>query len=123
MTPAQRDKFLLKELLRHCSRMWKMYPGRKAVKYAEKGKFTCQGCGFSRRRPKHPYSKEGKLADRKIAALFEVDHIKPVGRRPKTLKGFMKYLDRKFCAVLNLRRLCKPCHKIKSAEDRKRGWK
>ena len=47
----------------------------------------------------------------------QVDHKKPVV--PKT--GFTTwdtYIKRLFCDVKNLQVLCKPCHKIKTKEER-----
>ncbi len=123
MTARERDKFILKEFLRHVPILWRRFPGRKAVKYVHKSKFVCELCGFSRKRPKHPYSRDGKAADRKVAAQFEVDHITPVGKKPTRLEGLIAYARRKLCLPSNLRVLCKDCHKGKTGKDRKRGWK
>lgn len=47
-----------------------------------------------------------------------VDHLDPVVE----LDGFRDwntYIDRLFCDPSNLRLLCKPCHRLKTAEERK----
>lgn len=123
MTEAERKKFIVREVLRHTSRMWKMYPGRKEVKYADDRKFTCVSCHRIVLRPAKRYSNLGRVVDRAAAREFEVDHVEPVGKRPKAVSGLTKYLNRKFCSIDNLRLLCKKCHKEKTGSDRKKGWK
>lgn len=46
---------------------------------------------------------------------IDVDHIIPVGR----FTTFDLYIERLFCDTSGLRVLCKPCHKVKTASDKK----
>lgn len=49
----------------------------------------------------------------------EVDHIKPCGSL-KDYSDLPSFVSTMFCEEDNLRVICKPCHKIKTAEDRKK---
>tara|TARA_R110000851_G_scaffold162325_3_gene306024 strand:- start:12662 stop:13054 length:393 start_codon:yes stop_codon:yes gene_type:complete len=59
------------------------------------------------------------------ASSMQIDHIEPV----VPLEGFdnpvflgydwNEYIQRLFCDVKNFQAVCKPCHKMKSAEERK----
>lgn len=52
-----------------------------------------------------------------VQANVEVDHIVPCG----TLKCYADlpgFVERLFCASEGLRVVCKPCHKVKSQEER-----
>ncbi len=53
-----------------------------------------------------------------VAADVQVDHIFPVVD-PKT--GFVSwdlFIDRIFCEIENLQVMCKPCHKVKTEEEK-----
>ena len=52
---------------------------------------------------------------------IQVDHIDPVipvNRKTEDM-DWNTIIDRMFCGVKNLQVLCKPCHKIKSLEERR----
>ena len=48
----------------------------------------------------------------------EVDHIKPVIDPKRGFVSWNEYIERLFCAEENLQVLCKPCHKIKTANEK-----
>jgi 5-methylcytosine-specific restriction endonuclease McrA len=51
---------------------------------------------------------------------IQIDHIQPV---VDPIKGFISYddfIDRLFCQKDNLQVLCKPCHKIKTNEEKQK---
>ena len=50
----------------------------------------------------------------------EVDHIIPAGSL-KCKEDLPAFVDRMFCSAEHLQVICKPCHKIKTAEDRKKS--
>jgi 5-methylcytosine-specific restriction endonuclease McrA len=53
-----------------------------------------------------------------VAADVQVDHINPVVD-PKT--GFTtwdNFIERMFCEMKNLQVMCKPCHKIKTDQEK-----
>lgn len=45
---------------------------------------------------------------------IDVDHIIPIGK----FVTFDLYIERLFCDTSGLRVLCKPCHKLKTADDK-----
>lgn len=49
----------------------------------------------------------------------EVDHITPAGSL-KDFKDLAGFVERVFCSKEGLQVLCKPCHKQKTAEERKK---
>ena len=55
----------------------------------------------------------------------QVDHIEPVMRYDETIQDldYNTVVMRIFCDEDNLQVLCKPCHKIKTALERKRKMK
>lgn len=55
-----------------------------------------------------------------IATNVEVDHINPAGKL-NTYADLPKFTERLFCSVEELQVVCKPCHKAKTAADRKGG--
>ena len=54
----------------------------------------------------------------------QVDHIEPVGKTPQYQEwvAWGWYIAKMFSPVSNLQVLCKPCHKVKGAEDRHNGY-
>ena len=54
-----------------------------------------------------------------IAKDVQVDHIEPVVDPKEGFVGWEVYFDRLFCEAENLQVLCTPCHKVKTAEERK----
>jgi hypothetical protein len=52
---------------------------------------------------------------------FHKDHIDPVGKAPRTWDGWDAYYKRMFVPVERLQWLCQPCHKKKTAKERKEG--
>ena len=69
--------------------------------------YACRSCGG-----------EFKLSE------VQVDHIEPVGKTPKYLDwaAWGQWIAKVFSPVNNLQVLCKPCHKVKGAEDRQNGY-
>lgn len=60
----------------------------------------------------------------KFSKKIEIDHIDPVGPIPGSRNArddytWDEFIIRLFCDEDNLRALCKPCHKIAGAEQRK----
>lgn len=51
------------------------------------------------------------------AKEVQVDHIEPCGSL-KTFEDLPKFTSTLFCEEDNLQVICKPCHKIKTAEER-----
>jgi 5-methylcytosine-specific restriction endonuclease McrA len=52
---------------------------------------------------------------------IHIDHIEPVGKQPRDWDEYAEFYRRLFCPKSNLRPLCLSCHKIKTAEDRKKA--
>lgn len=53
------------------------------------------------------------------AADVQVDHIDPVVSVEKGFEGWDVYIERMFCEADGYQVLCKPCHSIKTANERK----
>jgi 5-methylcytosine-specific restriction endonuclease McrA len=56
--------------------------------------------------------------------LIEIDHVKPVQNPGETLDDLTvdELVDRIWCELINLRAVCKPCHKEKTkAENQERA--
>jgi 5-methylcytosine-specific restriction endonuclease McrA len=53
-----------------------------------------------------------------VAADVQVDHVQPVVDPKKGFVGWDVYIDRMFCEIENLQVLCKPCHKIKTDQEK-----
>ncbi len=113
---------------------WRFYPVRVAAKNAakiDKALFECKTCGcyvyegksaisFSAYQIKYPEKKI--IQDRAI-----VDHIIPVVDPTDTVNmsrnfeqfQYQVYIDRLFCGTDNLQIMCEPCHRLKTASERK----
>jgi len=52
----------------------------------------------------------------------QVDHIEPVVDVSEGFAGWDSYIARLFCEVDNLQVLCKECHSIKTANERKQRY-
>jgi 5-methylcytosine-specific restriction endonuclease McrA len=56
---------------------------------------------------------------------IQIDHIVPVGKQPTWPPNgdgtWDKYLTSLFCDASNLRAICRPCHKEKSAHEKSTG--
>ena len=89
-------------------RAWKWHPTKKKVLAEARlplGGYTCAVCG-------------------EMAKKVDIDHINPVGPAPGSRNATDDYtwdelISRLFCGVDNLRALCKPCHKVVTAAQRK----
>ena len=53
-----------------------------------------------------------------IAADVQVDHIKPVVDPKKGFVSWDDFINRIFCEIENLQTLCKPCHKVKTDQEK-----
>ena len=53
------------------------------------------------------------------AKEVQVDHIDPVVVPSEGFVSWDKFISRLFCDKQNLQVLCKPCHKNKTAEEKK----
>ena len=53
-----------------------------------------------------------------IAAEVQVDHINPVVDPKKGFVNWDDFINRMFCEQSNLQVLCKPCHKIKTDQEK-----
>lgn len=87
-------------------RIWGWSP---AVAALRKTPMICAHCG-----------KVGKKTGGK-KDKFHKDHKDPVGKAPRDWNGWDEYYKRMFVGIDQLQWLCQPCHKQKSAEERKAG--
>jgi 5-methylcytosine-specific restriction endonuclease McrA len=106
-----RFKSFVTSALRAASRRWP--PKYKALKEAFAGKkvnaktgklamhYTCAACN--------------KLY---VATDVQVDHIKPVVDPKKGFVSWDVYINRMFCEIEDLQVMCKPCHKIKTDQEK-----
>lgn len=53
-----------------------------------------------------------------VAADVQVDHIEPVVDPTKGFQTWDIFINRIFCEIENLQTLCKPCHKIKTDQEK-----
>lgn len=85
-------------------KIWRWSPERREViRDSTNNEFyICAGTG---NQPKHNVKK------------VQIDHIVPVGKAPKTFKGWDAYYKRLFCPISNLQALCTKCHKAKTKID------
>lgn len=106
-----RFKSFVTSALRAASRRWP--PKYKALKEAFAGRkvnaktgklamhYTCAAC-------KKLY----------VATDVQVDHIKPVVDPKKGFVSWDVYINRMFCEIEDLQVMCKPCHKIKTDQEK-----
>ncbi len=106
-----RFKSFVTSALRAASRRWP--PKYKALKEAFAGRkvnaktgklamhYTCAACN--------------KLY---VATDVQVDHIKPVVDPKKGFVSWDVYINRMFCEIEDLQVMCKPCHKIKTDQEK-----
>jgi 5-methylcytosine-specific restriction endonuclease McrA len=88
---------------------WQYYPSRKIALLQVRRVVTGQ-----RHRFEYPCALCSEWFKEKEV---QVDHIIPAGSIRTDAQG---YLDRMFCEPKDLQVLCKPCHKLKTAEERNR---
>jgi 5-methylcytosine-specific restriction endonuclease McrA len=53
-----------------------------------------------------------------VVTDVQVDHINPVVDPKKGFTTWDNFIDRMFCEMKNLQVLCKPCHKIKTDQEK-----
>ena len=58
-----------------------------------------------------------------VAADVQVDHVLPVVDPKKGFVGWDVYIDRMFCEIENLQVLCRSCHAVKTADEKKQRSK
>jgi len=96
------------KLAGRCRTYWRYYDPqrRKCIKLASSKDGKTRLCAHCEKF-KQPYD-------------CQVDHIVPIGKGPKTLIEFVRWLKKLCCPVKNLQVLCKPCHKKKTKKERKK---
>ena len=70
------------------------------------------------------YVQCSKCAELCAKGEYDVDHINPVGKSPVfpyETGELETWIKRLFCPLGNLQILCKPCHKAKCYNEKKRG--
>lgn len=75
---------------------------RDAKSTEKKGWFVCGLCGG-------------------VREVIKVDHVRAIGRQPRTMEEFGPWLEKLFCPVTNLMAVDSDCHKKKSKEERAKG--
>jgi 5-methylcytosine-specific restriction endonuclease McrA len=106
-----RFKSFVTSALRAASRRWP--PKYKALKEAFAGKQVNAKTG--------KLAMHYKCAECKklyVATDVQVDHIKPVVDPKKGFVSWDSFIDRMFCEIENLQVMCKPCHKIKTDQEK-----
>lgn len=106
-----RFKSFVTSALRAASRRWP--PKYKALKEAFIGKQVNAKTG--------KMAMHYKCAECKklyVAADVQVDHILPVVDPKKGFVSWDSFIDRIFCEIENLQVMCKPCHKIKTDQEK-----
>lgn len=97
--------------LRAASRRWP--PKFKALKEAFVGRKTNKKTGKLAM-----HYKCAKCKKHFVAADVQVDHILPVVSPTEGFVSWDLFIDRIFCEIENLQVLCKPCHKVKTEEEK-----
>ena len=106
-----RFKSFVTSALRAASRRWP--PKYKALKEAFVGRKVNAKTG--------KLAMHYKCAECKklyVATDVQVDHIKPVVDPKKGFVSWDSFIDRIFCEIENLQVMCKPCHKIKTDQEK-----
>lgn len=116
MTEAQYHS-TVKGALRQGTRFWK--PKLLCLERAYVGRKTNKATGRLAKHYKCAACKQDFPS-----SLVQVDHIEPVIDPIKGFKSWDEVVDRMYCNSDKLQVLCKPCHKLKTASERKqRGSK
>ena len=97
--------------LRAASRRWP--PKYKALKEAFVGKKTNKKTGKLAM-----HYKCAKCKKLFVAADVQVDHVLPVVDPKVGFIGWDSFIDRIFCEIENLQVMCKPCHKVKTEQEK-----
>ncbi len=97
--------------LRAASRRWP--PKFKALKEAFVGRKTNKKTGKLAMHYKCATCKKHF-----VATDVQVDHVLPVVDPKVGFIGWDSFIDRIFCEIENLQVLCKPCHKVKTEEEK-----
>jgi len=97
--------------LRAASRRWP--PKYKALKEAFVGRKENKKTGKLAM-----HYKCAKCKKHFVAIDVQVDHIYPVVDPKIGFIGWDSFIDRIFCEIENLQVLCKPCHKVKTEEEK-----
>ena len=97
--------------LRAASRRWP--PKFKALKEAFIGRKTNKKTGKLAM-----HYKCAKCKKHFVATDVQVDHVLPVVDPKVGFVGWDSFIDRIFCEIENLQVLCKPCHKVKTEEEK-----
>ncbi len=97
--------------LRAASRRWP--PKFKALKEAFVGRKTNKKTGKLAM-----HYKCAKCKKHFVATDVQVDHVLPVVDPKVGFVGWDSFIDRIFCEIENLQVLCKPCHKVKTEEEK-----
>ncbi len=97
--------------LRAASRRWP--PKYKALKEAFVGRKENKKTGKLAM-----HYKCAKCKKHFVAIDVQVDHIHPVVDPKIGFIGWDSFIDRIFCEIENLQVLCKPCHKVKTEEEK-----
>jgi 5-methylcytosine-specific restriction endonuclease McrA len=97
--------------LRAASRRWP--PKFKALKEAFVGRKTNKKTGKLAM-----HYKCAKCKKHFVAADVQVDHILPVVDPKVGFVSWDDFINRIFCEIENLQVMCKPCHKVKTEEEK-----
>jgi 5-methylcytosine-specific restriction endonuclease McrA len=97
--------------LRAASRRWP--PKYTALKSALIGRKTNKKTGLLAQ-----HFKCAMCEEEFVAGDVQVDHIHPVVDPSVGFISWDVYIDRMFCELPDLQVLCKPCHKVKTDEEK-----
>jgi len=108
-TEARFNSFIT-SLLRQGTRRWGPLQEVKKEANVTRGVYECAEC------KEHipPTVREGR---KRVQNIF-VDHIEPIVNPEVGFTTWDEYINRIFCEKDNLQLLCKPCHDVKSLEER-----